>query len=125
MNFNIVTLLCVLILGLVIEAKHKQKLLALYKEATKGLSKEAKRGFFRKLGRRMKRGMRSVGRGIKKGAKTGVRGIGKFGKTGFNIAKGVAMNEQFGGIIRAVSPGAAFAFDAVRSLKSRRQEPEE
>eukprot|EP00826_Nyctotherus_ovalis_P023176 TRINITY_DN1782_c0_g3_i12.p1 TRINITY_DN1782_c0_g3~~TRINITY_DN1782_c0_g3_i12.p1 ORF type:complete len:106 (+),score=4.70 TRINITY_DN1782_c0_g3_i12:220-537(+) len=95
MRIYTIFLLCVVFLSLMVEAKQKEKLLALYKEATKGLTKEEKKLFFRRLWRGIKR----VGRGIIRGARKVIS---------------IASNPVIAKVAGMIHPGAATALRTVR-----------
>eukprot|EP00826_Nyctotherus_ovalis_P015369 TRINITY_DN1435_c0_g6_i1.p1 TRINITY_DN1435_c0_g6~~TRINITY_DN1435_c0_g6_i1.p1 ORF type:complete len:118 (+),score=22.29 TRINITY_DN1435_c0_g6_i1:165-518(+) len=106
MRFNITALLCILILSIVAEAKYKQKLLALYKEATKGLTKEEKKMFFKKLFGGISRGISKVAGGISKFAKGAVK----------VVKKGAAIAGQLAPLISKFHPGAGMIAEKVGML---------
>eukprot|EP00826_Nyctotherus_ovalis_P001794 TRINITY_DN1031_c0_g1_i8.p1 TRINITY_DN1031_c0_g1~~TRINITY_DN1031_c0_g1_i8.p1 ORF type:complete len:120 (+),score=23.53 TRINITY_DN1031_c0_g1_i8:251-610(+) len=108
MRFNIVVLLCVLLFSLIAEAKYKRKLLTVYKEATKGLSKEEKKLIFRKFGRAMK----GFGRKIARTAKKAGRAI----KKGVKAAAKVALSPQVAGVVGMFNPAAGALLQTAGAL---------
>lgn len=122
MRFNILTLLCVFILSLIVEAKYKRKLLTLWKKATKNMTKKEKKLFFKRLFKKVGRGFRKVVRGVRRvggkvirAGRRVVRGAVRVGK---RIGKRVVrVGKKVGrGVVRVAKKTARIAKKAATTI---------
>eukprot|EP00826_Nyctotherus_ovalis_P032025 TRINITY_DN2584_c0_g1_i9.p2 TRINITY_DN2584_c0_g1~~TRINITY_DN2584_c0_g1_i9.p2 ORF type:complete len:193 (-),score=27.86 TRINITY_DN2584_c0_g1_i9:266-844(-) len=122
MRFNVLTLFCVFVLSLIVEAKYKRKLAALWKKATKGMTKKEKKQFFRKLFRKVGRGVRKVARGVRRVGRrvirAGRRVVRRVARVGKNIGKRVVrVGKKVGrGVIRVAKKTARVAKKAAVTI---------